>query len=70
MKVETTGMMSGIRVCFEPKDLSADDQRELFVMMLRHLGFIKALSNTAIAEIDAHLIALANKNLKDLLKGL
>ena len=61
MKVETTGMMSGIRVFFEPKDLSPSDQRDLFIMMLRHLGFIKALSNTAVAEIDAHLIALAKK---------
>ncbi len=62
MRVETTGMMSGIRVIFEPKDLSPSDQRDLFIMMLRHLGFVKALSNSAVAEIDAHLIDLAKKS--------
>ena len=58
MKVQTSGMMSGITVQFELKDFSKSDQIELFVMSLRNLGFHETLSADAIKEIDEAIILL------------
>jgi hypothetical protein len=59
MKVQTSGMMSGLTVKFELTDLSKADQLELFVMSLRNLGFDKTLSAETLKEIDAELIKVS-----------
>lgn len=59
MIVQTSGMMLGITVKFELKDLTKADQCELFVMALRNLGFDKKLSPAAIKEIDDALIEVS-----------
>ena len=66
MKVQTSGMMSGLTVNFELADLTPSDQRELFMMCFRHLGFGAVMTEYAIKQIDDHLVSLALRAQKTL----
>lgn len=55
MKVQTSGMGSGITVQFTIGDMTQSDQIELFIMSFRNLGLDRKLSSSTLAEIDAAL---------------
>lgn len=55
MKVQTSGMGSGITVQFTIGDMTQSDQIELFTMSFRNLGLDRKLSSSTLAEIDAAL---------------
>lgn len=52
MNVQTTGMMTGVRIQFELSDLTKQDQIELLIMSLRSLGLIESLGEEVMSEID------------------
>ena len=52
MNVQTTGLMTGVRIQFELSDLSKYDQIELLIMSLRGLGLDKSLGEEVMSKID------------------